>query len=155
MNVDANEQQALDDIEKYGCHIIHVMEEGVLPPFAYSVGVSKTSHVPEVIVIGLKRPMAHFVVNDYNRRVRAGERFAAEEYYSGFLEGFDIRFASVAKEHHEEYLGWNRWLYGGDSFDTFQIVYPNTSGIWPWDEAAPLSFREWQPLLGSDENRNT
>ena len=90
--MDAGEQKALDDIEAYGCHVIHVLEDEKGPPFSYSVGVQRTSGAPEVMVIGLKRPIAHFVVNEYNRRVRAGERFAPGARYDGFLRA--SRFSS-------------------------------------------------------------
>jgi hypothetical protein len=147
--MDAGEQKALADIEAYGCHIIHVLEEGDQPPFSYSVGVQKTSGKPEGIVVGLKRPIAHFVVNEYNRRTRAGDVIAPGCAYDGFLDGFSTQFVAVAVEHFAEYLGWNRWLYGGNDFSVLQLVYPTTDGVWPWDQAASASFRRWQPLLGS------
>jgi len=31
--MDAGEQKAIADVEQYGCHVIHVMEQGDLPPF--------------------------------------------------------------------------------------------------------------------------
>ena len=67
--MDAAEQKALEDIERYGCHILHIMAEGDLPPFSYTVGIERASNAPELIVIGLKQPIAHFVLNEYNRRV--------------------------------------------------------------------------------------
>jgi hypothetical protein len=83
--MESGDEKVLADIEQYGCHVIHVLENETGPPFSYSVGVQKTSGAPEVIVIGLKQPIAHFVVNEYNTRVRAGERFAAGGRYEGFL----------------------------------------------------------------------
>ena len=41
--MDADEQKALDDIEKYGCHIIYVMAEGEAPPFSYSIGIWRST----------------------------------------------------------------------------------------------------------------
>jgi len=35
--MDAAEQKALEDIERYGCHILHVMAQGELPPFSYTL----------------------------------------------------------------------------------------------------------------------
>jgi hypothetical protein len=145
--MDAGEKKALADIEEYGCHVIHVLEDEEGPPFAYSVGVQKTSGVPEVMVIGLKQPIAHFVVNEYNTRVRAGERFRTGERYSGFLDGFPVQFESVAPQHFDENLGWNKWLYGGNTFEALQIIYPTTEGVWPWEPAASEWFRQRQPIL--------
>lgn len=145
--MDPGDKKALDDIEAYGCHVIHVLEEEDKPPFAYSVGIQRSSGAPEVIVIGLKQPMAHFVVNEYNRLVRKGARFVAGARSEEFLEGFSVQFGLVDKAYYEAYLGWNIWLYGGSSFETMQIVYPTTDGIWPWDSSASEWFRAWQPVL--------
>ena len=145
--MDAGEKKALADIEKYGCHVIHVLEDDEGPPFSYSVGVQKTSGAPEVIVIGLKQPIAHFVVNEYNSRVRAGERFAAGTRHEGFLEGFRVQFEVVTNDHFDECFGWNKWLYGEKDFEVLQIIYPSIDGVWPWELAASEWFRERQPIL--------
>ena len=41
--MDSGEKKALADIEKFGCHIIHVIGEGESPPFSYSVGITRAS----------------------------------------------------------------------------------------------------------------
>lgn len=90
--MEPGELKALADIEQYGCHIMHVLAEGTLPPFSYSVGIQRSSGAPELIVIGLKRPLAHFILNEYNRRVQSGERFATGQLASGFVDGFECQF---------------------------------------------------------------
>jgi hypothetical protein len=145
--MDAGERKCLEDIERYGCHVIHVLAEAELPPFAYSVGITRETGAAEVIVIGLKKPLAHSVVNEYNRRVRTGEKFLAGNCYAGFIEGFECQLRKVHASQYRDYLGWCRWLYNGNDFETLQIVYPNTSGIWPWESGASDWFRSWQPLL--------
>jgi len=95
--MDEADQKILQDIETYGCSVMHIAAEDELPPFAFSMGISKTSKAPEVLVIGLKQPVAHAIANEYN--------------------------------------------------EVLQLVYPNTSGVWPWDEAADDWFRSWQPIL--------
>jgi hypothetical protein len=151
--MDPGEKQALEDIEAYGCHVIHVLEDEEGPPFAYSVGVQKTSGAPEVIVIGLKQPIAHFVVNEYNSRVRNGEQFVAGHRYDGFLEGFRVQFEVVGREHFAEYMGWDRWLYDGDDFEVLQLIYPTTAGVWPWEPQASDWFRQRQPILNEDRRK--
>jgi hypothetical protein len=145
--MDAAEKKAIEDIEKYGCHVLHVLEDNEGPPFSYSIGIQKTSGVPEVLVIGLKQPIAQFIVNEYNTRVRAGERFEQGNRYDGFLEGFQVQFEMVPLDQFENYFGWNIWLYGGKNFEVLQIIYPNTSGTWPWEPDVSEWFRERQPIL--------
>jgi hypothetical protein len=64
MFMNDGEKKALADIKEYGCHVIHVLEDKESPPFSYSVGVQKTSGAPEVLIVGLKEPIAHFIVNE-------------------------------------------------------------------------------------------
>ena len=142
------DERTRKDIAKYGCSVIHVMEEGELPPFAYSIGITQETGAPEVVVIGLKQPMAHSVVNEYNRRVRDGERFEFDKPYAGFLGGFDVFFGDVPLSVYEDYFGQNLDFYGGPKFKVMQVIWPTTKGVFPWAEDAPESFRRWQANFG-------
>ena len=145
--MDERDQKILGDIEQFGCSVMHISAEGDLPPFSYSVGITMTSRAPEIVVVGLKRELAHYVVNEYNRRVREGEKFVAGNRYTGFIGGFDVLFVSVDHTHYREYFGYNLWLYKGSNFEVLQLVFPNTSGVWPWEKEADDWFRSWQPML--------
>jgi hypothetical protein len=147
--MDEFERKALEDIERFGCAVIHVAAEGVLPPFSYSVGISKSASAPEVNIVGLKKPIAHSIVNEYNRRVLTGEVLSPGALYAGFIEGFELRAEMVDHSFYEEYFGWNLWLYRGSGFQVLQLVYPNTAGVWPWEAEADEWFRTWQPILRS------
>jgi hypothetical protein len=142
-----SDQKLLENIEQYGCSVIHIAPEGDLPPFAFSVGITKTSGAPEVVVIGLKEELAHFIVNEYNRRVRQGQPCEPGVRYSGFIEGFEVEVVKVDHSFYKEYFGYNIWLYQGQQFEVVQIVYPNTSGVWPWEPTADEWFRNRQPIL--------
>ncbi|MCE2029466.1 DUF4262 domain-containing protein [Sessilibacter corallicola] len=145
--MDQYEEKALKDIEEHGCHILHVMEEDEYPRFTYSIGIEKTSGQPEIIITGLKQEIAHWIANEYNNRVRAGEVFKPNEYYSDFLEGFEVTFKEVAQEHYSEHFGWANWLYNSNNFKVLQLIYPNTSGFWPWDSEASEDFKWFLPKL--------
>ncbi|TPI58743.1 DUF4262 domain-containing protein [Mesorhizobium sp. B3-1-3] len=145
---DAEEAKALADIEEYGCHILYVLEEDEHPPFAYSVGIEHNFGVPELVVIGLKPDLSLTIINEYCRRVRGGERFSVGARALGFLGGgFDCQFGAVHPDHYLEYFGWDIWFYDGPDFRIVQLIFPTTSGIWPWDVEADEWFRERQPLL--------
>jgi len=147
--MDEYEQKAIDDIESFGCHILHVMEEGEYPRFTYSIGIEKTINKPDLIITGLKYEIAHWMINEYNRRVSEGEVFEPSKYYDGFLDGFQVSFVEVEKEYYDEYFGWGLWYNNGDNFNMLQMVYPSTSGVWPWDNEAPEDFAWFQPLLNA------
>lgn len=135
--MNAQEIEALKNIKEHGCHILHVVEEADLPRFSYSIGIQKNFSQPELIVVGLNQELAHWIINEYCSRVKKGEQFETDQLYLGFLNNFNIQFKKVSKNKYEEYLGWGLWLYKGTNFDTLQLIYPSTQGIWPWDQEAP------------------
>jgi len=147
--MDQYEQKAIDDIEKYGCHILHVMEEDGYSSFCYSIGIERTIKYPDLIVIGLNQEIAHWVINEYCNRAKNGEEFHTNQYYENFLEGFKVTFIEVDKKHYKEYLGWGRWYNKGDDFKMLQMIYPTTSNTWPWDKNAPENISQLQPLLNA------
>lgn len=152
MAIDPHDAKALSNIDEYGCHIIHVFQDEEGPRFTYSVGIEKTSNQPELIVTGLKRELAHWIVNEYNDRVRKGEVFQPDKAYSGFLDGHDVIFKLMSKDLYPEYLGWDIWLYGNHDFRTFKMIWPSTSGKWPWDADAPDGYTWHIPLLFDWQN---
>lgn len=146
--MDEYERNIHAHIEKYGCSVTSVFDEkGEEPPFSYSIGIAKTAMAPELIVVGLKKDIGHWLINEYNRRVRAGERFSPGTPYTGFLEGHPVQFGVVAQDQREEYMRSAAWLHGGPGFEALQLIWPSTDGIWPWDAEASERFRRQQPLL--------
>lgn len=145
----ANDKRVADDIREYGCHVISVFDpEEKQPNFSYSIGIQKMTGAPEAIVLGVRSDLGHFMVNEYNQKVRAGAKFERGVLYSGFLEGFSIYVEPVkASRLHDYTLGCYRY-YDGEPFSTVQLIYPTTSGVWPWQAAASQWFKSNQIMLG-------
>ena len=142
------EQRILDDIEQYGCHVTSVFDPAQTEPsFSYSIGLTRTAAVPEVIAVGVRPELGHSLVNLYMDRSRSGESFVPGIPYVGFLSGFPVYFRPVLEEYRRKYMLSATWLYGGTDYQALQIVYPTTDGIWPWDATASDWFRNNQPLL--------
>jgi hypothetical protein len=147
----ANDRRVAADIKEYGCHVISVLPDpdANKPPFTYSVGIQESSGTPEAIVFGLTAEMGGFVINEYNRHIRAGARFTKGTLYPGFLKGFSVYMEPAQVELLREYtLGCERFYGESGSYSVVQIVYPNTSGVWPWQEEANAWFKANQPMLG-------
>jgi hypothetical protein len=142
------EQNLLKHIEQFGCSVTSVFDpEGEDPPFSYSIGVAKSCGAPELIVVGLDSKLGHALVNLYNERAQAGERFLPGVPYTGFLEGFPVQFVPVTREHRETHMLSACWLHGGSSFEALQLIWPSTEGAWPWEPDASEWLRANQPLL--------
>jgi hypothetical protein len=115
--------------------------------FVYSIGLYHNFGIPETIILGLRSDVAHWVLNELATRARQGELFAIGDTVEGLLEGFPVQLRTVREEHIEPHFGWARWFYDGQPFPVMQLVWPTTSGVWPWDTEASREFREKQPLL--------
>ena len=61
--------------------------------------------------------------------------------------GFECVIGDVAPAYYKEYMGWALWLNKGPNFRAWQIIFPSTAGVFPWEVAASEGFRNWQPLL--------
>ncbi|MFV1977193.1 MAG: DUF4262 domain-containing protein [Candidatus Scalindua sp.] len=142
--------KALKDIENYGCHILNVLEDSEYPNFSYSIGIEKTFNKPEMVIVGLKRELAHSLINDYCSRIKKGEIFEAGKYYSDFLEGFEVCFIDVAKKHYKEHFGWANWLYKNNDFKVLQLIFPTTDNLWPWTNEVNESYLWWQRILNEE-----
>ena len=147
MDLAAAQARILEDIRKFGCHVIQVQGNGPHPSFAYSVGIGRTSDRPDVCVFGLPAPSAHRLLHHYNKRVREGERFEAGQVLQGYIKDTDCVLRPVDPSHHEALFGFNVWLHDGPRFRMLQLVYPTVEGIWPWSELANDWLRQQQPIL--------
>lgn len=142
-----SEKKIIENIKGYGCHVTSVFDpDGEEPSFTYSTGITEMLGAPEIIVVGLNHELGHFIVNDYLDRLKAGENFKVGEFYREFIEGFDVTFEEVSEENKNEYMCSSVW-FNGDSFPALQLVFPTTSGVWPWQEQASPRFKSLQPSL--------
>lgn len=143
-----SDQKLIDDIEEYGLHIIHVIEDEVGPGFSYSVGLYHTYKHPEIIIVGLKQELSHIIINEISERIKKGESFNVRYFYSGLIDDFDCYFIDVYKSHYKDYVGYALWFYEPIDFPLIQCIYPTIKGIYPWQPEWPESLKNLQPILG-------
>jgi hypothetical protein len=143
------DQSIAKNISEFGCHIYAISDpDEAEPSFSYSIGVQDTCGAPEAIVMGLTTNLSGFMINEYNRRVKAGERFKRGTLYSGFIEGFSVYIEPADRKLLVEYmLGCDRY-YKDKEYAVVQIVWPATSGVWPWQAMASEWLKKYQPMLG-------
>ncbi|MFC5480329.1 DUF4262 domain-containing protein [Massilia suwonensis] len=145
---DPGEEKALSDIAEHGLHIINVCGEDDLPPFSYSLGIEQSLNLPELIVVGLRAEVGQSVINACYEQMRSGTPIASGMRVSGLLGGdFECLLGEVSDTNRKQYMGWTSWLYKDAGFRAYQIIFPNTSGVFPWEAEASNWFRNWQPLL--------
>ena len=145
--VDKAEKKALADIEKYGLHVIHVLEDDSGPEFSYSVGLFESYGHPEIIIFGLRSELSLVLLNNMGHDIKSGKVFKAGEFDDGVLDGFLCYFGKVPKKQYIDYVGWDRWLYGSNDFPLVQCVYPTVDGIFPWEKDFPKETHWYCPML--------
>jgi Domain of unknown function (DUF4262) len=144
------EQRIVDDIEKFGWHLILVNPDNEVP-FVYSVGLMESFNHPEIMMIGLPLDTMSAVVRGMARQIKAGRNFARLGLYEGLLEGYACKVVRVKHWWHSDYLGYAMWhrRYVGKigSLEVLQCVWPDTEGKFPGDEGSHPSLGACQPVL--------
>jgi len=146
--INSVDQKLLDDVEKYGLHILHILGDEEHPPFSYSIGLFKTFNHPEIIIIGLKQQLSHIIINNIAEDIKNGIAYEPFSWSEDILDNYKCLFIPVDKSNYREYVGYDRWYYNGDDFSLLQCIYPTTKGIYPWEETWPDNIKQLQPLLG-------
>lgn len=134
--IDLGEQFIRDWVEKLGWAVQFVDpgEAVTEPPFAYTVGLTKTFQHPELIVVGQKRELMHFMLNECAYRVKDGLRLTPGMLLDGVIEGFAVEVRALDPKLLS-FLGYARWFYEGRPFEALQVVWPDLTGRFPGDPA--------------------
>jgi len=145
--LDEHEQSFVAMIRKHGWVQTSLSAEGGHANFAYTTGFWATTGFPEIIVFSLDPKIVHDIFWDLFRDVQAGRLPPVSTRTSSVFEKSDAILLPCSKGRYSEYLGWNRWFYGGDGFDCLQLVWPDASGRFPWQPDVEEKFRNAQPDL--------
>jgi hypothetical protein len=145
---DAKEQRVIDDVTKFGWHCVHILAEGDLPEYSFTVGLFHTFEHPELIIFGLHSDVAHQILTAAANSAKAGQPLDLSQTTEALLNNYSCCFVQVPASEYYEHVGFCRWYYQGNEFPLYQIVWPSRSGLFPWHTQAPQEFRVAQPVLG-------
>jgi hypothetical protein len=109
--LEADERKLVDDIEKYGCHVIHVKPQQPIPGWSYTIGLYETLQQPELIVVSMKQDLAHYLVNEAARRMKLGLRLAGGHREKELLENVECEFKKVEQRWAKHVMGYALWFY--------------------------------------------
>ncbi len=114
---------------------IQMVEEGASdaePPFAYTVGLTKSFGHPELIVVGQSLAIMKFMLNECADRVKRGARLKPGTRLDGVVEGFQVEIRALEQDLLR-HLGYACWFYDGAHFQPLQVVWPDFEGRFPGD----------------------
>jgi len=141
-------QAIVDNIEKFGCHLVLIEQDNYMPSFVYSIGLFKKFNHPEIICFGLKTDVMAAILNYVCDLIKQGEEITTGKLYQNFLQGYDIQFLKVDKEYYQDYLGYGGWFYDMTfDFPALQLVWPDKKHVFPWENDFNPDWKFKQPLL--------
>jgi hypothetical protein len=127
------EQKVIDDVAKYGFHIMNVMvDDEDKPEFSYTIGLYQTYKHPEIIIFGLEKIRKN-VISHLGKDVQSGKVYLADELYDDILQDHKCTFRVVLREKFPEYFGWAMWYYDYHDFPAVQCVWPDKQQHFPWE----------------------
>lgn len=146
-NLDQAERSFVASIREHGWFrtTVHGDEKG--PGFSYSTGFWLGAHHPELIMFGMKPDVAHDVFWDLFRGAKEGRELVAGKRTHDAFANLPAYAFKVSRRHYADHLGWSRWFYRGDDFSCLQIVWPDPSGVFPWETGFDPEFLLDQPDL--------
>lgn len=145
--LDKHEQNFVEQIRKHGWFGTHVLSDEEGPGFSYTTGFWLKFKFPELIVFSLQREVAHDTFQHMYHELEAERRFPLGEPNGAIFKNFAAVLLPVSPQQYRPYLGWSSWFYGGDHFPCLQLVFPDSSGRFPWSLGSSESFRAAHPDL--------
>jgi hypothetical protein len=119
--------------------------------FAYTIGLWHTFRRPEVVMFGLEGEGMHYWLNTCVERGRERGWPAEGEEFAGVLDGFPVQLRPVHVSWHDALFGAAWRFYQQTAVPVLQLVWPDSNGVWPWQEGATASSRTrqafaWRPV---------
>jgi len=148
--LDLHEQNFVSKVREHGWFCTNVFAEEDSPGFSYSTGFWLDLGYPEIVVFSLDSKVAHSVLWDVYRDVKGGKAFPIDRRIPDLFGNTDAFLFPVAETHFPHYLGWSRWFYGTSGFRCLQLVWPDKSGLFPWEPGADPAFAKSQPDLSEE-----
>ncbi|MCL9998652.1 MAG: DUF4262 domain-containing protein [Erythrobacter sp.] len=155
----AYERDIVENIEKHGCHITGVFDpDGDAPSFAYSVGFTRTLEktgnpdYPEVIMFGLPREVVGPAINSLLAMCAAGQPLVEGERLEAFFGEYDavvrlVHETQIVENYLNSAMWYHRTQMGRPLRDVAMIVWPDATGLYPWEEGCEAWVQSDQPAL--------
>lgn len=135
------EQQIIDNVEKNGCHVVHVLprpdgSDGE-EQFSYTVGLTKSMKWPEIVCFGLgtdeMTEMLGLAIEEcWERQLRPSDGLILDRV----LNGVPAKLA-LNDRIPDNYLGFAEWFAEHEGLpkpERLQLMWPDRNGVFPDDD---------------------
>jgi hypothetical protein len=147
---DQFDEKLIDDVKKYGFHIIGIASDGDLNKIEYSftVGCFYSFGIPEVIIHGMRFETAKTLTWNYVDWAKTKEYIKNMEI-SNEIANIPIRLRYVDFSWYKKLLGYGIWFYYllPKPFPCLQLNWPDPKGKFDDEVGYDEKFRIIQPDL--------
>lgn len=145
--LDEEEKAFVATIREHGWFRTGILSDAEAPSFSFTTGFWINAHHPELAIFNMQDAIAHQVFWDVFLEAKAGRGIPVGRRTDAVFSNLPAYAFTVAKRHYADHLGWSRWFYGGDDFPCLQIVWPDRTGLFPWEGGFDPEFEGNQPDL--------
>jgi hypothetical protein len=161
----------IEAIRRHGYAVLEVAPDlGADPPrpgYAVTVGLLERGH-PNLLILGLPGPMSRMILATLADHGLNHDPLPLNAPLAGFFDGLEPVLRPLDESSAAAWLnrpldpapiGWSKaqQLQGstssrhlpGDRARLLQVVWPDSSGHYPWEDEFDDALRPAQPLLGS------
>lgn len=120
------------------------------PPFAYTIGLSKTYNAPEIICVGLPHDLAGMLINTaVDSILDAEEGIELEKEYDN-IANMPVIFQKMDSRYEDEYMLWNKEIFPDEKLEAVQMIFPDEKGLFYWQHGYSERMKLIQPILGEE-----
>jgi hypothetical protein len=134
MDIAKERKSIAANIKKYGWHCLHVFSnQADRTQFTYTIGLTETYGVPEIMVFGLPHDRGHGVLSACAALIKEGHRFETDMPDENVLMGgYKVIFKSAKPQCFDEYFGTAMRYYGPKKFEAMVMFIPDKHHHFPW-----------------------
>jgi hypothetical protein len=92
----------------------------------------------------------HQLISSAGARIREGQKFEEGKRYDDLLQDYPCAFRRVNPTRYDGLLNYAVWYYEGSDLPALQLIWPDKSGLFPWEDGFDEQFINDQPSLGND-----
>jgi hypothetical protein len=123
-----------DNIRRHGWHAQGIYATETTPSFLYTIGLRDSFNHPELLMIGPPVETCHSLVSAVVERIRGGGSYGDGDRIGGVAGGYEVALRSVPITAYDELFGIAAEFYGDTEFIVLQVVFPDASGRFPWED---------------------
>lgn len=134
-------------VKEYGWSVVLVPAEGDRPGWAYTVGLWHSHRSPELAMFGGDVYEMEVCLNTLGGQIAGGHPVADGEERTDVIEGQAVALRAVKPRWYEALFGRALAFYRRPPLPFVQVIWPDSSGRFPWHPGGDTAYLRAQPIL--------